>query len=334
MLISQNLIPNGSFEEGKCPQSYSTKVQDFKVDHWFVPDTGTPDYFHSCSSGDSGVPSNWAGAARPIDGEAYVGIYLSSGAYMEHLSVELTEPMIKDSVYFGEFYVHPSIYAKYFPQTISVAITDERLNHNVMKGFDLRMANLSIVWDLNDLNWLRLSFEYKAKGGEKYLTIGKLTTYQTAKISNPYFSERESMLKNASYLYIDEVSLRGKYLEPILMEELENPVYFEITYPLFDFGKHEIQEEYTYALDSLAKQIMGDSLVYEIIGKTDSVGSESYNYELGRKRAESVVNYLISQGINPNRLTVTSTGEWLPMMSNVDEKGRSQNRTVVIRIKK
>ena len=67
-------------------------------------------------------------------------------------------------------------------------------------------------------------------------------------------------------------------------------------------------------------------------GYTDSVGSESYNAGLSKRRAEAVANYLESKGVNlGSRFTVNGYGEADPVASNDTAEGRAQNRRVVVR---
>jgi outer membrane protein OmpA-like peptidoglycan-associated protein len=68
----------------------------------------------------------------------------------------------------------------------------------------------------------------------------------------------------------------------------------------------------------------------EIEGHTDSVGSETYNQALSERRALSVKNYLISQGIAERRITTRGFGESQPVADNATAEGRTENRRVVI----
>ncbi|MEZ5573975.1 MAG: OmpA family protein [Halioglobus sp.] len=69
-----------------------------------------------------------------------------------------------------------------------------------------------------------------------------------------------------------------------------------------------------------------------INGHTDSVGSESYNLGLSKRRAEAVASYLQSQGVNvAGRFTVNGYGESQPVASNDTAEGRAQNRRVEVR---
>jgi OOP family OmpA-OmpF porin len=70
----------------------------------------------------------------------------------------------------------------------------------------------------------------------------------------------------------------------------------------------------------------------EISAHTDSKGADEYNFELSQKRAENVVSYLISKGIDRSRLTAKGYGETVPVSDNETEEGRAENRRVEMRI--
>lgn len=70
----------------------------------------------------------------------------------------------------------------------------------------------------------------------------------------------------------------------------------------------------------------------QIAGHTDSDGEESANQLLSQKRAESVKNYLISQGIEAGRISVKGFGESNPIADNATVQGKAQNRRTEIRV--
>src|SRR5262245_66529194 len=73
------------------------------------------------------------------------------------------------------------------------------------------------------------------------------------------------------------------------------------------------------------------SFLYVVAGHTDSVGSESYNYELSRRRAENVAGYLMTERkIDPVRIITVGYGEKAPVAENKTEAGRAKNRRVEI----
>ena len=70
----------------------------------------------------------------------------------------------------------------------------------------------------------------------------------------------------------------------------------------------------------------------DVLGHTDSVGSDDYNRELSYQRAYSVADYLQAQGIPAERLAPRGLGESQPLADNNTEYGRSQNRRVELYI--
>ncbi len=70
----------------------------------------------------------------------------------------------------------------------------------------------------------------------------------------------------------------------------------------------------------------------EVAAYTDSVGDDEYNLELSQRRAESVANYLISKGVQPERLEARGYGEADPVASNESASGRMKNRRIEFRI--
>jgi OOP family OmpA-OmpF porin len=69
-------------------------------------------------------------------------------------------------------------------------------------------------------------------------------------------------------------------------------------------------------------------VVVEVAGHTDSTGSETYNQGLSERRANSVKDYLTSQGVTATRLSAKGYGEAQPVASNDTKEGRAENRRV------
>ena len=77
----------------------------------------------------------------------------------------------------------------------------------------------------------------------------------------------------------------------------------------------------------------GGSLVYVVAGHSDSAGSASYNYELSKRRADSIAAYLIAErNIDPTRVMAVGYGERMPVADNQSEVGRAKNRRVEIMV--
>jgi outer membrane protein OmpA-like peptidoglycan-associated protein len=97
----------------------------------------------------------------------------------------------------------------------------------------------------------------------------------------------------------------------------------------FDFDSASLRPEFFEVLDSVALVVNEfEQTVLIIDGHTDALGSERYNLELSRQRAESVERYLVSRQVRPVRLAAYGYGEQYPIADNDSEAGRAQNRRV------
>ena len=101
----------------------------------------------------------------------------------------------------------------------------------------------------------------------------------------------------------------------------------------FDFDKSVLKPEGKAKLDDLVGKIKDINLeVIIAVGHTDSVGSDSYNQKLSVRRSESVKAYLVSKGIEKNRVYTEGKGEKQPVADNKTSEGRAKNRRVEIEV--
>lgn len=101
----------------------------------------------------------------------------------------------------------------------------------------------------------------------------------------------------------------------------------------FETNKSAVKGTSATTLNKLAgifKEYPNSVILVE--GHTDSAGPEDYNMDLSKRRAESVTNYLISQGISPGRFTTKWYGESQPKADNSTAEGKAQNRRVELGI--
>ena len=107
------------------------------------------------------------------------------------------------------------------------------------------------------------------------------------------------------------------------------------TAALFDFDSDVLKEEGKVALHELGDSIKakGAKVVdIDIIGHTDSTGPEDYNQGLSERRAQSVANYIIGEGIDASIIDVSGEGESNPIVSNDTREGRAENRRVEVNV--
>ncbi|OOG35929.1 outer membrane protein OmpA [Polaromonas sp. A23] len=114
------------------------------------------------------------------------------------------------------------------------------------------------------------------------------------------------------------------------------PAATKVTYAadaFFDFDKSVLKPEGKAKLDDLVGKIKGINLeVIIAVGHTDAVGSDSYNQKLSVKRSEAVKAYLVSKGIEKNRVYTEGKGEKQPVADNKTSEGRAKNRRVEIEV--
>lgn len=102
---------------------------------------------------------------------------------------------------------------------------------------------------------------------------------------------------------------------------------------LFPKRSAELTAEGRALLDSNradARSILNRATFIEVVGHTDDVGDDDYNLQLSLDRAESVRNYLIGKGLDPDHIGTAGMGENSPIASNNTEEGRTQNRRVEV----
>ena len=229
---SQNLIENGDFEiYSQCP------IRQFQIEncnYWFSGSTATPDYYNWCSNSQFMYVIYCQDA---FHGKGFVGFYLyynENYKRREYVSTNLTSPLQKDSMYVFEAYLaYPEAELQLFKLNVGFSQgelktkTYRAYNKDWIPHLDARTKKCPIPNRL-DLSyaesdplingWHKVVGYYKAKGGEKILTIGLFEKEQLhEKYLNfaPYVGKEklsldEKMLEGKrlrSYIYLDNVSL-------------------------------------------------------------------------------------------------------------------------------
>ena len=230
-----------------------------------------------------------------------------------------------------------------------VAITDDAVNKLLSKGFEAEGSNKK-----NDTvsskavagSVVSLYLVDKVSGSNVYIkndtTDVKGKYFFTLEPSKDYVIEFENYgnfnkkvkLSTKGIVKSDTIKMRavGVNVMPKLPLIIKNIYY--------DFDKADLKLVAKHTLDTTLFTLMKQfpSIVIEISSHTDSKGDDEYNKKLSQKRAESVVNYLISRGIASNRLRAKGYGEEKPIAPNENpdgsdnEAGREKNRRTEFRI--
>jgi outer membrane protein OmpA-like peptidoglycan-associated protein len=101
----------------------------------------------------------------------------------------------------------------------------------------------------------------------------------------------------------------------------------------FATDQSAIQPQFQPTLDQVAATLAEyPKTMIDVLGHTDSDGSEAYNQALSERRAQSVASYLASHGVASVRMATKGYGEMQPIASNETAAGKAQNRRVEIKI--
>ncbi len=162
-------------------------------------------------------------------------------------------------------------------------------------------------------------FNVQLEPNSSYSIVGKKASY----LSNIGNASTEG-LNRSTTLYL-QLELQVQEVSTAKNIVLNN-IYFAT-------GKTSFDESSSTDLQKLV-QFLKDNpdLKLEIQGHTDNVGSVAGNKKLSEQRALSIVNYLVTKGVEKNRLTAKGYGSTLPIDSNATEDGRAKNRRVEMKL--
>ena len=131
----------------------------------------------------------------------------------------------------------------------------------------------------------------------------------------------------------DSVQLADEDITPATKDLYLQPIEVGLTVRLkniyFDFDKTTLKPESFVELNKVVEFLKANpNVAIEISGHTDSKGSDDYNANLSQGRSQAVVDYIVSQGIDSDRLSAHGYGESKPIDTNDTEEGRANNRRV------
>lgn len=242
---SQNLVENHSFEDAwTCPYSYTTLFVARPYPGWENPSKGTPDQLHVCSTGDAGIPDNFAGHMYPFDGAAYAGIILREtfddsvkvyeGVSREYIQTRLLSPLSKNKLYCVKLFYANSSKSVFSVDALGITVTTEDIG---TKDAGLIIQRPQVInkpghiMDNVDY-WQEMCGVYRARGNEKYLTIGNFWDNDNTSYKQ---NKRESTDSAFYYAYY--------YIDDVRVFEIENTFECGCTND-FSFGSDWMADDY------------------------------------------------------------------------------------------
>ncbi|MFA6125948.1 MAG: OmpA family protein [Bacteroidales bacterium] len=140
-------------------------------------------------------------------------------------------------------------------------------------------------------------------------------------------------LPYSQYFSKDSVNNSGKVFHSIELEPIEQGAAIILENIFFAFNSFDLLPESGSDLAEILNLFrQNPGIMVEIAGYTDNVGTDEYNIILSQKRAESVMKYLISRGINPGQMIAKGYGRSGPIATNETEEGRRLNRRTEIKV--
>ncbi len=135
-------------------------------------------------------------------------------------------------------------------------------------------------------------------------------------------------------LTIPALAAKATYKNPFVVDIQFQPAKtFVLDDVNFETGKADLKIESFPVLDELVALLMRkDDERIEIGGHTDNVGKPAANILLSMERAKTVMAYIITKGIDANRLTAKGYGSSIPVVSNATAAGKAQNRRTEVKI--
>jgi OmpA-OmpF porin, OOP family len=189
------------------------------------------------------------------------------------------------------------------------------------------------VYDKKTDQPVAAKLQINIKGDKKILSsveaAGGRYAQEIPKLGNYYITATHEGYLNLT----DSVAITDEELTPVTKDLYLQPIEVGVTVRLkniyFDFDKTTLKKESFVELDKVVAFLNENpSVEIEIAGHTDAKGSDQYNLNLSQGRSQSVVDYIVSKGIDRSRMTAHGYGESNPIDTNDTTEGQANNRRV------
>lgn len=323
---AQNLVVNPGFEEYGNATSLDwlfggDMFKSFNVRGWTQSTKGSSDFFFVNSTGTKNIPP-YGGDQSPASGNAFAGFihWVPGREYREYITGELSQPLEKGKKYVFRVKISSGEMNSYMVNDLGVLFTNTRFADTVNGA----VRQTPQVWldaspmQENPEQWIIIENVFTAQGGEKYFTLGNFLKDSATKVV-----KRATQVPRCefAYYYADDISVEPTNAETLLpgkATSLANQVKAGNTFIArgvnFDLDKSTLRpESYLQLHEIVAELKRKPALKVDVRGYTDSTGNEAHNLQLSKARAKVVADYLISAGIDKNRITHGGYGSASPV---------------------
>lgn len=330
--FGQNLIPNQGFEYCRIPiNDWMLTDAQFNecMINWFSPNSGSPDILQKDELKRMRHirPNVNIQSYSPRSGKVMVGLKLfgcEDGDHCkEYIQIRLRERLQIGTQYYFEAWAKP-INSSVKINNIGVLFSTSEISKTGAGIYDYQpqVNTDGIVIDTSGAAWIKISDTICVDSSYQFLTLGNFF------LDNQTMSIVEQNGINYAYYLFDDLSLesieRNCAGAPINTIINTRNIHFETDKSdLKTESFSELNKLVSFLKDHMEKQI-------EIQGHTDNVGTVAYNQRLSLDRANSVLEYLVAQGISRERLLSVGKGSSQPLLRNTSEESRRINRRVEI----
>jgi len=337
--LSPNIIPNPGFEKySSTPIGWFYNGKHFTsvMKYWFSATTASPDVFGPKVR----VPTQWAakgfGDQEARSGQSMVGITTygcenGKPHCREYIEIRLKEPLVIGQRYYAEFWT-THLPRSLRANNIGMHFSKEKQHEGIDAMLNVEPQVLARNIVEAEGRWVKVYGEFTATAEAEFLTIGNFFPDSLAKTKSAGANQL-----NYSYYYIDDILVKKK--QPLLPVPVKDDDLSNITITegllvtlkdiFFDTDKAELLPRSFIELDKLVQLMKKHpDMAIEIAGHTDDRGGDRYNIALSKRRARSVVDYLLEHGIQSKRTRFQGYGSNQPIAGNDTEAGRQQNRRV------
>ena len=199
---------------------------------------------------------------------------------------------------------------------------EDATQRHVLGHFDVSPAYISTKV-VEEPQWQKVSGTFTADATYAYLLIGNFL--EDERIT----SDQSTMQLDYGFYLVDDVLVRPLAPDSTAMFTINET--FVLEHILFDFNKAELKASAYTELDQLVTYLQDyPSITLTITGHTDNEGTEAYNLDLSKRRAEAVKAYLTKQGIATDRIVTEGKGSLLPIVKNDSDGNKQLNRRVEV----
>ncbi|WP_378177109.1 OmpA family protein [Aquimarina sp. SS2-1] len=296
---AQNLIPNPSFENTNAAvKKLKHEMRNFGVLSDWKSLTNSPDAHHPAVS-----EVNFAhkapgflkqfGPQEPRTGEGKIGLYVTGNNTKESVVAKLVSPLKAGKYYYFHMYVSlgEGLVSNSCTSSIGSYFTARVPKITETSKYKLHIESSEMICDTKE--WTKVCGVYRAKGTEKYISLGYFSDSPNGK------SLRSGQSFSDAYYYIDDVELRE--MQDVQGVDVDNICNMALDFSDIEYliGESEVYEEIKTALDSYLQYLKVFKFnSIKIVGHANDSEIEFENEILSSARAGFVREYLIENGID------------------------------------